>query len=64
MAQGNFFLCADKFALPANARNKDSYIIISMKDVAYNDFRHLFFLPCGNSTIIFGIRNTWSERIG
>ena len=35
-----------------------------MEDVAYNDLRHLYFLPCGDSTKIFGIRNTWSERIG
>lgn len=50
-------MCANVFALLANARNEEPYIMISMDDVASDGFRHLILLLRGDGTIGFEIRN-------
>lgn len=60
-------MCANVFALPANARNEEPYIMISMDDVASDGFRHPISLLRGDGNIGIEIRNEkgrmgWRKR--
>lgn len=59
-----FLLCANLFVLPANARNREPYIMSSMDEVAFNGFGHLYFLSAGKGNIVFQIRNKMRPWIG